>query len=484
MLNWIEAQTAAPSISGDGAVVQDGGLRTGIVKVKDLLSSNNLRIPEYQRPYKWTARHVNQLVDDILFFKDKPAYRLGTIVFCEPPGSGDWDIVDGQQRTITLALLAKALFENKSSENLISTLFSDDARNSMKAMIGNLKLSGGISLRNVVENYRELRRRLVDFDEKAIAFLFQRCELVAVGLSDISEAFQFFDSQNARGKDLDPHDLLKAFHLREMSESSTEKERIRAVDKWEKYESDKLVELFSLYLYRIRNWAKGKEARHFDKADIDVFKGVSLQNVQGFPFSDIHRIAHFFTDQYNADYVRQIDRKHMPYPFQLDQVMVNGRRFFEFVDYYKEKLITLQGWLLTGSMPELNKGSVKILDVLNNYDDRHRTGDSYVRKLFECALLFFTDKFGFTDINRAIEKFFLWAYRVRLEYRNVQLATVDNYAIGQSRNKQNIAMFRLIHQAVHPAEVLNVRLDDVDSNQSSGTDTIMDLFKEMGYAKQ
>lgn len=43
---------------------------------------------------------------------------------------------------------------------------------------------------------------------------------------DISEAFQFFDSQNARGKALYPHDLLKAYHLREMagvSEEETEK---------------------------------------------------------------------------------------------------------------------------------------------------------------------------------------------------------------------------------------------------------------------
>jgi hypothetical protein len=28
-------------------------------------------------------------------------------------------------------------------------------------------------------------------------------------LTDVSEAFQFFDSQNARGRDLESHDLLK-----------------------------------------------------------------------------------------------------------------------------------------------------------------------------------------------------------------------------------------------------------------------------------
>ena len=31
----------------------------------------------------------------------------------------------------------------------------------------------------------------------------------------LAEAFQLFDSQNNRGKSLEPHDLLKAYHLRQ-----------------------------------------------------------------------------------------------------------------------------------------------------------------------------------------------------------------------------------------------------------------------------
>lgn len=51
----------------------------GITKIGDLLLDNKitdigdhkaldnirLKIPEYQRPYKWSARNVNQLLDDI-----------------------------------------------------------------------------------------------------------------------------------------------------------------------------------------------------------------------------------------------------------------------------------------------------------------------------------------------------------------------------------------------------------------------------------
>ena len=37
-----------------------------IIKVKELLTNDNLKIPSYQRPYKWTTKNVNQLIDDVL----------------------------------------------------------------------------------------------------------------------------------------------------------------------------------------------------------------------------------------------------------------------------------------------------------------------------------------------------------------------------------------------------------------------------------
>lgn len=41
--------------------------------IKDIKDSEipNLKIPDYQRPYKWKIKNVNQLIDDILFHKDK-----------------------------------------------------------------------------------------------------------------------------------------------------------------------------------------------------------------------------------------------------------------------------------------------------------------------------------------------------------------------------------------------------------------------------
>ena len=82
-----------------------------IITVKDLLNIDNINIPEYQRPYKWTIKNVNQLIDDIVSFSNKSAYRLGTIVFHKEikEEKETLNIVDGQQRFITITLLFKAI---------------------------------------------------------------------------------------------------------------------------------------------------------------------------------------------------------------------------------------------------------------------------------------------------------------------------------------------------------------------------------------
>ena len=94
-------------------------LQLAITKIGDLLLGNtiskdadgkamnqiNLVIPPYQRPYKWTAKNVIQLLDDIVDAKNsnKETYRVGTLILHQEQNQkGElrrYNIVDGQQRT-------------------------------------------------------------------------------------------------------------------------------------------------------------------------------------------------------------------------------------------------------------------------------------------------------------------------------------------------------------------------------------------------
>lgn len=85
-------------------------LEKDILTVSHLLQLNGLSIPAYQRPYKWTGRNTNQLFQDIQVYKDQSAYRLGALVFHRDKSESEvLNIVDGQQRTLTLMLAVYAI---------------------------------------------------------------------------------------------------------------------------------------------------------------------------------------------------------------------------------------------------------------------------------------------------------------------------------------------------------------------------------------
>jgi hypothetical protein len=264
--------------------------------------------------------------------------------------------------------------------------------------------------------------------------------LVEVVLNDISEAFQFFDSQNSRGKDLEPHDLLKAFHLREMNNFSTEEERKKTVEKWENLDTAKLSKLFSQYLFRIRNWSNGHSARYFSKNEVDVFKGVSPDIEENYPFAAMLRITHFYVEEYNRSYHRNIDKKEMIFPFQIDETIINGKRFFEMIEHYQVMVDNIKSQEMSKKYPLLN--------TIKTYDGNFRTGDKYIRNLFNCGLIYYIDKFGEKDLTKAIDKIFVWAYSLRLKLQAVGLDSVDNFALNQGHSQ--VQLFKKIKDTIKP----------------------------------
>ncbi len=421
---------------------------TDIKAVEQIIFNSTFTIPTYQRAYKWNIKNVNQLIDDILLHSDKTAYRLGTIVL-HNDGSL-LNIVDGQQRMLTLSLIAYELLNTDLGKLLVKSKGKD-------LSIAKLEIKNSLSKQNLKRNQLHIKSRIKEFSRDEIIFFFQKCEVVYIELTDISEAFQFFDSQNTRGKDLEPHDLLKAFHLREMT-SNSEMERLECVSQWEDV-TDDLHHVFENYLYKIRQWSKGRSGLYFSKSKIDVFKGLTIENPADYNFTKSYKINHFFTENYNNDFARNIDKQYINYPFQIDQVILNGKRFFEYTHYYAKQIKHIEDAYHDNDSKRKKSISIhldneiltarKILATLRTYDGKKRSGDTYVKNMFDCALLYFTDKFGTTKLDEAIVKFFLWSYSVRLEQQAVQLVTVDNHA------KEYTSFFRHIREAVKPNEVIH-----------------------------
>ena len=71
-----------------------------------------IQIPPYQRPYTWTTDHANALLEDIRDAqqRDKTApYFLGSIVMIQTGEGALHELIDGQQRLITLTIDRKSV---------------------------------------------------------------------------------------------------------------------------------------------------------------------------------------------------------------------------------------------------------------------------------------------------------------------------------------------------------------------------------------
>lgn len=423
-----------------------------IKTIVEIFKQGNLTIPEYQRPYKWTVKNTNQLIDDILLHQEKSKYRLGTMVVHD--NNGELEIVDGQQRFITILLIAKVLSDGNFVDRDVSHFLTY------------LKFSNTISHKNIARNYQAVISRASDIvNEKFAKFFSEQCEMVQIVLKSESEAFQFFDSQNARGKDLEPHDLLKAFHLREMNDSESS-EKIAVVSQWEDIKSEDLAKLFALYLYPIRQWSKRQSARYFSKSDIDIFKGINLKKSPAYPYAQTLRMLESFTQHYKNSPDRLFDNQDVHFPFQLSQTMINGRHFFDMVSYYQKSKDNLFKEL------KENEQTNRIISILDNQEYKHRTGDKYVRRLFDSAVLSYWDKFGLIEIEKAVKVIFLWAYQIRLTKHSVFIESIDNHAT------QGIKLFNKIYEATHQKEITQLLVNFKIESKAKNSESIINLAKE------
>lgn len=79
-------------------------------KIKEVLFSHSIkfRIPRYQRPYSWGIDQINEFWNDLN--NEKETYFLGGFIFnYESEKEGFVDVIDGQQRILTITIFEAVL---------------------------------------------------------------------------------------------------------------------------------------------------------------------------------------------------------------------------------------------------------------------------------------------------------------------------------------------------------------------------------------
>lgn len=427
-----------------------------IKSINELLKME-IDIPDYQRSYKWSIQNIEELLGDIStaineagLYRTPFKYRIGTIILHENE-HGIFDVVDGQQRIISLLLIKQCL------------------QTEFQCFISKKKFSNKVTQTNIHNNYMFIREwfSLKNEDDKKnfIRAFDEILEVVVISVEKVSEAFQLFDSQNTRGKALDPHDLLKAYHLREMKKYPYEMEH--AVTKWEAKDTSQIRELFDLFLFPIWNWSRGLKSKPFTAKEIDTYKGV--------PESSTY------------SYARRAS-KAMPC-FQITETFISGNDFFEMVDHYLYLLHDIKTEIFNNKdFSEIKfiicngkeVSSIKEMDSVK-YGS---AGFGYARNLFYCALLYYYDKFHNFDVM-AVKKLFTWAFMIRVDLENLGFDSINKYAIGDDSNSRYtnaVAMFSKIsfarlHNEISSLQIKVRRYLDKDTHKK--WDGLYNKLKEM-----
>ena len=214
----------------------------------------SLSIPNYQRIYCWEENNVKCLLDDVfehVSANNKTPYRLGTIILHSHDNK--FDIIDGQQRLVTLALL---LSEIGIKTGLLNEKFT--SQRSIEHIAYN---------KHIIHEYVQRHLNSYDYVEKLLDTL--EFSVLVLNNTSIDLAYTFFSNQNSRGVALTDYDLLKAHHLRYIP-AAHEQQSKHAAEVWNKMiekgrnDNDQTtlpdyVRTLDTYIYRLRKWMRKKD---------------------------------------------------------------------------------------------------------------------------------------------------------------------------------------------------------------------------------
>ena len=412
-------------------------MNTITIKIEGLkeLLSKGLVIPPYQRPYSWTEKQVEPLLQDLSKRQTGDILIMGGVILHKDE-KGYLNIVDGQQRLITYTIIDKILGSGNGSDLL------------------SYKFEHKDSVTNISSNAQFIKY----FTDKRghEKFSIDNIYFIVVTTNDLSDAFTFFDTQNTRGKSLESYDILKAHHLRFIKDNDL---ATMCANDWERIEKDDTINmgvLLETFLSRGRNWSSNVNAM----PDIrEEFKSqrTSKKDVNAYLLNRYQQAPLFNSWKYNPTEKKaieyQFEKVDATYkvgslvvnddiykfiPFQITQTIEGGELFF----WYTQKYHILVKELFSKNNTSTSNDFKQLLEMLNHFT--YNTGFVYCAEVFKGALLFYFDKFGYQQLDEVACTLFYSIFWLRMKQGTVQYASIYKYI------REEFNPFSLIKDASFP----------------------------------
>lgn len=295
----------------------------------DELFHKPLCIPDYQRIYCWEEENVRRLWQDILKLTDKKPYHMGAIILHEKGEHVEMNVVDGQQRLVTLSLILHLL-----DSDFKSPLFNQKFQSEKAAqyVAYNYFLINQY-LHSYLLKYEETKREGKKLSLKNLILKQLTFSVLTLSGDNLDLAYTFFSNQNSKGLSLTDYNLLKAHHLRFIP---NEEQSIEVASHWDALLStqssnveENVARTLGLFLFRLRKWRRkqlwDEDKKYRVKAEFEAAPTMPQIPAFGEQFNYYESIqggAHFFAytekfvhlyKKFKEEKVYQLLEEHLSY---------------------------------------------------------------------------------------------------------------------------------------------------------------------------
>lgn len=233
-------------------------LKASSTTIGEFFSNSRFLVPQYQREYSWQKDEVRDFYSDLQGSIENDTYFLGLVILTQESVDKN-EVVDGQQRIVTLSLLCTALYfeavrrkrqalADKIRADFLEAIDYETDKSFPRVVLSDQKdhatfekiQKTGEIQKNISENdtisyriseaFKEVKRLIAEdissdpFKKlgRWTEFLTNRVYFAVFIHPDKSSAYQVFEVINTRGRDLTTADLLKSYVLSQMPDDEKE----------------------------------------------------------------------------------------------------------------------------------------------------------------------------------------------------------------------------------------------------------------------
>ncbi|GAA5526182.1 hypothetical protein Maes01_02777 [Microbulbifer aestuariivivens] len=357
------------------------------------LISGHLAIPEYQRPYRWNGAQIGRLLKDYQAYTEdltegdaKYAYYLGSVILHQAEKRDQLNIIDGQQRLTTFALIEYLKRNQEGQQFDLGMIYhSPESQIQIKQNFSWLKENALDQLKNI------------DPNSVSLTLVVTRSE---------DDAYRFFETQNTGGVRLSGPDIIKAHHLRVLSRDQQNK----FASKWEEMGDlnpivTSLIKGRYWQTFLARKVPSHRQPQSVRSAVVDEL-GDGTGRGADIAYGRVVR-------ENRADGAQLLAQAQQGY--ELRQPLNAGVNTIHYLAYF-EGLRATYLKSPNANLAEIGSKHKEIDNFYHFYQSFvcHLEGCSYLKGLYDTCLLLYISQFGEKDLFLAAKKLFHVVYSPRV----------------------------------------------------------------------